>query len=54
VTRSAVGQRILFEKLTLQRKAVFESEISKNPLGQILEPGFRVIFYFAAIVGGNL
>ncbi|HXH32694.1 MAG TPA: hypothetical protein VNJ01_17985 [Bacteriovoracaceae bacterium] len=26
------------------RTAVFEDEISKNPLGQILEPGFRVIF----------
>jgi hypothetical protein len=42
--RSQDGQRVLFEKLILQRKAVFESEISKNPLGQILEPGFRVIF----------
>jgi len=26
------------------RQAAFESEISKNPRGQILEPGFRVIF----------
>jgi hypothetical protein len=26
------------------RKAAFASEISKNPRGQILEPGFRVIF----------
>ena len=34
----------LYSKLLLQRKAVFASEISKNPLGQILEPGFRVIF----------
>jgi hypothetical protein len=34
----------LFEKLLRVRKAAYESEISKNRLGQILEPGFRVIF----------
>lgn len=34
----------LFPKLLNIRKAVTSSEISKNPLGQILEPGFRVIF----------
>ncbi len=33
-----------FEKLLKIRKAVEENEISQNPLGQILEPGFRVIF----------
>lgn len=27
-----------------RRQEVFDSEISKNPRGQILEPGFRVIF----------
>jgi len=37
-------QKIIFKKLIDSRLAVFESEISKNPLGQILEPGFRVIF----------
>lgn len=34
----------LFQKLLTDRQSVFDSEISKNPLGQILEPGFRVIF----------
>lgn len=34
----------LFVKLLKDREAVFHSDISKNPLGQILEPGFRVIF----------
>lgn len=34
----------VFEKLLKVRRAVFESEISQNPRGQILEPGFRVIF----------
>ena len=34
----------IFQKLLSTRKEVFESEISKNPRGQILEPGFRVIF----------
>ena len=33
-----------FERLLKMRKSVFESVISKNPRGQILEPGFRVIF----------
>jgi hypothetical protein len=34
----------MFKTLIEKRKAVFNSEISKNPRGQILEPGFRVIF----------
>jgi hypothetical protein len=34
----------LFKALIKSRKEVFSSEISKNPKGQILEPGFRVIF----------
>lgn len=38
------GQSMQFEDLILKRQAVFDSEISKNPRGQILEPGFRVIF----------
>lgn len=33
-----------FAHLLRVRRGVFESEISQNPLGQILEPGFRVIF----------
>jgi hypothetical protein len=31
-------------KLNTLRKSVFTDEISKNPLGQILEPGFRIVF----------
>lgn len=38
------GQSSQFESLILKRQDVFDSEISKNPRGQILEPGFRVIF----------
>lgn len=38
------GSAKMFRKLIQGREAVFNSEISKNPLGQILEPGFRVIF----------
>jgi hypothetical protein len=38
------GQRRLFKKLIQNRQAVLNAEISKNPRGQILEPGFRVIF----------
>lgn len=34
----------LFDRLLWARQAVFQSEISRNPRGQILEPGFRVIF----------
>lgn len=34
----------LFKELITSRKEVFSSDISKNPKGQILEPGFRVIF----------
>lgn len=34
----------LFINLIKAREAALASEISKNPLGQILEPGFRVIF----------
>ena len=34
-----------FYRLLLQRRIeAFESEISKNPRGQILEPGFKVVF----------
>lgn len=38
------GQKEIFRKLVEGREAVFSAEISKNPRGQILEPGFRVIF----------
>ncbi|WPU63154.1 hypothetical protein [Peredibacter starrii] len=31
-------------QLNVLRQSVFDDEISKNPRGQILEPGFRVIF----------
>lgn len=41
-TRS--GLRKHFQQLIELRKAVFSNELSQNPLGQILEPGFRVIF----------
>ncbi len=34
----------LFQQLLQSRRDIFQSDISKNPLGQILEPGFRVIF----------
>lgn len=39
-----------FAKLLRIRRGVFESEISKNPRGQILEPGFRVIFPEATVL----
>jgi len=32
------------ENLVKKREMIQKSEISKNPLGEILEPGFRVIF----------
>lgn len=38
------GQKRMLKKLIDSRQAVFDAEISKNPRGQILEPGFRVIF----------
>ncbi len=34
----------LFHVLVESREEAFINEIAKNPLGQILEPGFRVIF----------
>lgn len=39
-------ENILKELIMLNqlRTSVFEDDISKNPKGQILEPGFRVIF----------
>ncbi len=42
--RTQSSPSALYSRLLNQRKAAFSSEISKNPLGQILEPGFRVIF----------
>jgi len=41
---TANGQKQMFKKLIEGREAVFNAEISKNPRGQILEPGFRIIF----------
>ena len=38
------GQIQIFKNLIEARQAVFDAEFSKNPKGQILEPGFRVIF----------
>ncbi|MFK7824812.1 MAG: hypothetical protein AB8G05_11680 [Oligoflexales bacterium] len=38
------GSHLLIKQLFKLREDVFQNEISKNPLGQILEPGFRVIF----------
>lgn len=41
---TTAGQTQMFKGLIDSRQAVFDAEISKNPRGQILEPGFRVIF----------
>jgi len=41
---TVAGQQVIFGDLLRLRKAVGENELSQNPLGQILEPGFRVIF----------
>ena len=38
------GLTEIFNQLLKTRQDVLENELSKNPLGQILEPGFRVIF----------
>lgn len=38
------GRRRAFTSLVALRTSVFDLELSKNPRGQILEPGFRVIF----------
>ena len=35
---------VLMKNVFAKRRAVFNSELSSNPLGQIFEPGFRVIF----------
>ncbi|QDQ39215.1 hypothetical protein E3226_001710 [Legionella geestiana] len=37
-------QQRAFKHLIELRASVYKEELSKNPLGQILEPGFRVIF----------
>jgi hypothetical protein len=41
---SKLGLKQQLMRLVELRKAVKSNELSKNPLGQILEPGFRVIF----------
>jgi hypothetical protein len=43
-TPTPQGLTLSFKQLIDLRKSVFESEISHNPKGQILEPGFRIIF----------
>ena len=43
-TLSEKGSLDSFDKLIKTRQEVIDNELSKNPLGQILEPGFRVIF----------
>lgn len=42
--RERLGLHAVFQQLIDVRHAVNISEISQNPKGQILEPGFRVIF----------
>ncbi|MCB9091959.1 MAG: hypothetical protein H6620_05315 [Halobacteriovoraceae bacterium] len=42
--KSDLGIENIVKKLYEVREQVKNSEISQNPLGQILEPGFRVIF----------
>lgn len=48
------GVRELLTWQGLSRQAIARSEISANPLGQILEPGFRVIFPVLQLPGGEL
>ena len=38
------GLKNMYQLLIERREEVLQSEMSQNPLGQILEPGFRVIF----------
>jgi hypothetical protein len=42
--KSDKGLQEIFIRLLNTRQDVLENELSQNPLGQILEPGFRVIF----------
>lgn len=44
VMNSSTGLRMSYQNLIELRTSVAASELSQNPLGQILEPGFRVIF----------
>ena len=44
VIEGSEGFEQIFEQLLSSRARVATSEISQNPRGQILEPGFRVIF----------
>jgi hypothetical protein len=41
-TRDGVREEL--QRLARLRNQIFRDELSRNPLGQILEPGFRVIF----------
>ena len=38
------GLKLSYQRLIDLRQGVYQSELSQNPKGQILEPGFRVIF----------
>lgn len=42
--KTSTGRISYLKKLINLRNKVYISEISQNPLGQILEPGFRIIF----------
>lgn len=42
--KSEKGLQEIFIQLLQTRQDVLDNELSQNPLGQILEPGFRVIF----------
>lgn len=52
--QSPEGVRELLGWVGLQRQAIAQSEISRNPRGQILEPGFRVIFPLMQLPAGEL
>ncbi len=49
----AVAQDLL-KWIARQRQAVFESEVSQHPRGQIFEPGFRLVFPVMPLSNGHL
>lgn len=51
--RTEGGARRAWKLLARRREQIAESEISSNPRGQILEPGFRVIFPELAEAGSE-
>ena len=44
----------LFSQLLANRQSVSDSEISKNPRGQILEPGFKTTWYCGCALAPGL